>query len=64
MTMTVALGTSTPTSMTDVAISMSASPRLNCAIAASLSSAFILPWQTVMRYSGSGKSRDMDSKPS
>ena len=48
MPITVALGTSTPTSMTDVATMMSASPDLNWRIDSSLSAGFILPWQIVV----------------
>ena len=59
--MTVALGTSTPTSMTEVATMIFASPLLNWRIDSSLSSGFILPWQIVVTYSGSGKSREMAS---
>ena len=61
MTMTVALGTSTPTSMTEVATMICASPALNWRIDSSLSAGFIWPWQMVVTYSGSGKSREMDS---
>ena len=61
MTMTVALGTSTPTSMTDVATRICASPSLNWRIDSSLSAGFIRPWQMAVTYCGSGKSREMAS---
>ena len=61
MTITVALGTSTPTSITEVATSIWASPDLNWRIDSSLSAGFILPWQIAVTYCGSGKSREMAS---
>ena len=61
MTITVALGTSTPTSITVVETSICASPDLKRRIAASLSSGFMRPCTTSTTYSGSGKSREMAS---
>ena len=52
MTINVALGTSTPTSMTVVATMTSASPRAKDAMAASFSAPFICPWSRAMRRSG------------
>ena len=59
--MTVAFGTSTPTSITEVATRICASPSLNWRIDSSLSAGFILPWQIAVTYCGRGKSREMAS---
>ncbi len=44
MIIRLALGTSTPTSMTVVATSSCSSPRLNCSITAAFSAGFMRPW--------------------
>ena len=51
--MTVASGTSTPTSRTVVPTSTSSSPRRKRSIVASRSAAFICPWTTPTRAAGS-----------
>ncbi len=53
MIMMLALGTSTPTSMTVVATSICVSPSLNARIAASFSAGFMRPWTRPTRNSGS-----------
>ena len=57
MTMSEALGTSTPTSMTVVDTSTSSSPRWKAPITSSFSRAFILPWTKPTRSSGNTRSR-------
>ena len=52
MTIKVALGTSTPTSITVVATITSASPRAKATMAASFSADFIWPWSKAIRRSG------------
>ena len=54
MTMTEAFGTSTPTSMTEVATRIFAFPLAKRSMSKALFSAFCFPWTTAVTYSGAG----------